>query len=185
MKTIEQWKSIAGYEGLYAVSNFGRVKSLGNNKLRKEKILKPQKEGKGYLFVRLYRNGKGKKFKVHRLVATAFIPNPKGFEQVNHKDEVKTNNCVENIEWCNAKYNNSYGTRIERVASVQRNDPARSKVVEASRFSDFREIELRFDSIMEAGRKGYHQGNVSACCRWCYCREGNNKYKGLFWRFAS
>lgn len=183
MKTIEQWKPVEGFEN-YEVSNLGRVKSLNYNRTDKERILKPKKEKNGYLRVCLCRNGKHKWLSVHRLVAIAFIPNPEGFEQVNHKDEVKTNNCVSNLEFCDAKYNNSYGTRMERVSSVQRNDPAKSKVVEASRFSDFREICLRFASTREAGRNGYNQGAVSTCCIGCFNREGNSKYKNLYWRYA-
>lgn len=180
MNKEEKWKAIAGYEG-YAVSNLGRVKSL---KYDKEKILKPYKHRDGYLFVYLYRNGKRKMFYVHRLVASAFIQNPEGFEQVNHKDENKTNNCVDNLEFCNAKYNNNYGTHTRRSAAAQINHPAKSKAVEASRFSDFRTIEHRFASVAEANRNGYFLGNVSACCNGRYCREGNNKYRGLYWRFT-
>ena len=175
----EIWRHVKGYEGLYAVSSLGHVKSLNYRHTGKEKILKPVKSNYGYLNVRLYRNGKYKFFRVHRLVAIAFIPNPKGFEQVNHRDEVKTNNCVENLEWCSAKYNINYGTLQERKAA------SRSKAVEASRFSDFREICLRFPSTAEAGRNGYSSGAVSDCCRGCFNYEGNNKYKGLYWRFAS
>lgn len=171
----ETWKPVKGYEGLYEISNFGRVKSL---KFGKEKILKSYKNKGGYLFVILCINGKCKAFKVHRLVAEAFLPNPEGFEQVNHKNEVKTNNCVENLEWCTPKYNSNYGSRNEKVAA------ALSKAVEASKYEDFRTIELRFSSTMEAGRNGYHQGNVAACCRKCFHREGNNKFKNLYWRYA-
>jgi len=181
MNKEEKWKAIAGYEG-YAVSNLGKVKSL---KYDKEKILKPYKHRGGYLFVYLYRNGKRKMFYVHRLVASAFIQNPEGFEQVNHKDEVKTNNCVSNLEWVSRLYNNNYGTRNERISVVQRNDPAKSKVVEASKYPDFRTIELRFASTAEAGRNGYGHTAVSACCNGCFNREGNNKYKNLYWRYAS
>ena len=176
----EIWKPVDGFEGLYEISNLGRIKSLwfGN-----EKILKPQKDRLGYLRVSLYRNGKVKHFLAHRLVAEAFIQNPKGFEQVNHRDEVKTNNCISNLEWCNAKYNANYGSRTKRISSAQRNHPAKSKPVEASKYPDFSEIELRFASTMEAERNGYVQNYVSACCRGCYCSKGNF-YKGLYWRFA-
>lgn len=175
----EEWQPIAGYEGLYEVSNLGHVKSLGNDKSRKEKIMKPEKDKDGYLRVTLCRNGKGKHFKVHRLVATAFLPNPEGFPEINHLDEVKTNNCISNLEWCSTKYNSNYGTRNGKIAS------ALSKTVEASRFSDFRTIEFRFVSTQEAGRNGYDQRSISACCRGCYSANRRNFYKGLFWRFAS
>lgn len=181
----EEWKPVEGFEDLYAVSNFGRVKSLGNNKSRKDKIMKPGNNGKGYLFVGLYKDGKRKYPKVHRLVAEAFIPNPYGFEQVNHRDEVKTNNCVSNLEWSDAKYNINFGTRNERAAAAMTNHPAFSKAVEASKYSDFREIYLKFASTAEADRNGYNSSAVSACCRGCFNREGNNKYKNLYWRFAS
>lgn len=184
MNIIEQWKPIDGYEGLYEISNLGSVKSLNYSRTGVEKILKPGKAKKGYLRVSLYRNGKHKMFYVHRLVAEAFLPNPEGFEQVNHRDEVKTNNVVSNIEWCDAKYNANYGTKIERQVASQRNHPAKSNAVEASKYSDFRTIELFFASTMEAERNGFNHRAISSCCRGCFNREGNNKYKGLFWRFA-
>lgn len=171
----EIWKPVKGYEGLYEVSNLGRVKSL---KYGREKVLKPGDDNNGYLFVKLYKDGKRKHFKVHRLVAEAFLPNPEGLPEVNHRDEVKTNNVVYNLEFCSRWYNMHYGTLQERTTA------ARSKAVEASKFSDFREIELRFNSTAEAGRNGFNQGNVSKCCRGCFNREDNNKYKNLYWRYS-
>lgn len=176
----EIWQPVEGYED-YAVSNFGRVKSL---KYGNEKILKSWNNGKGYLFVSLCRNGKMKHFKIHRLVAIAFLPNPEGFPEINHIDENKSNNCVDNLEWCSHKYNINYGTFQERMTAAQRNHPSKSKPVEASRFSDFREICLRFPSANEAGRNGYNNSAVSYCCNRCYNREGNNRYKNLYWRFS-
>lgn len=185
MKTIKEiWKPIDGFED-YEISNLGKVKSLNYKRTGKEKILKPAKNKDGYLLVVLCRNGKRKTFRVNRLVASAFLPNPEGFEQVNHIDEVKTNNCVSNLEFCTPKYNINYGTHNERMVAALTNRQDKSKAVEASRFSDFRTIEFRFCSTMEANRNGYNQGNVAACCRGCFHREGNNRYKGLFWRFAS
>lgn len=112
---IEIYKDIQGYEG-YQVSNHGNVKSLGNGKSRKEKILKPFNNTKGYLQVTLCREGKQKQHLVHRLVAQAFIPNPQNLPQVNHRDENKTNNNVENLEWCDCVYNINYGTRTEKTS---------------------------------------------------------------------
>lgn len=171
MDINEQWRPVDGYEN-YEISSLGRVKSL---KYGVEKILKPAKNKDGYLQVSLYRNGKEKRLYVHRLVAEAFLPNPEGFPEINHLDEDKTNNVVGNIEWTSRWDNMHFGTLYERI----------SKPVEASRFSDFREIELRFASTAEAGRNGYTQSKVSDCCNGCYCSEGNNKYKNLYWRFAS
>lgn len=180
----ETWKPVKGYEDLYEASSIGRVKSLNYNHTGVEKILKQVKDKYGYLQVFLCRNGKVKHFLVHRLVAIAFLPNPEGFEQVNHRDEVKTNNCVSNLEWCTPKYNSNYGTHNERSAASRINHPDRSKPVEASKYPDFREICLRFPSTKEADRNGYNHAAVSCCCNGCYHYEGNNKYKNLYWRFS-
>lgn len=118
---IERFKNIEGYEGLYQVSNLGNVKSLNYGK---ERILKPIKNGKGYLQVILCKNGKHKMYQVHRLVATVFLPNPNNLPCVNHKDENSLNNCLYNLEWCTYSYNNSYGTKNQRTISTRRiNDP--------------------------------------------------------------
>ena len=107
---MEIWKSI---DDRYSVSNMGRVKS---NYANKERILKPWKNAYGYMMVDL-RHGEARHgVSVHRLVALAFIPNPHPdvYNEVNHKDEDKTNNCVENLEWCDTKYNCNFGTRNKR-----------------------------------------------------------------------
>lgn len=115
----EIWRPVVGYEGLYEVSNTGRVRSLdrydSNNHFLKGRILKLCADKDGYLNVGLSLGNKVKKYKVHRLVAEAFIPNPYNLPQVNHRDEDKTNNRVENLEMCNAKYNSNYGSRKDRV----------------------------------------------------------------------
>lgn len=113
---IEIWKDIPGYEGRYQVSNTGEVKSLNYNSSGKSKLLKQIADKKGYKRVGLCKNGKRKHYSVHRLVAIAFLPNPNNLPQVNYKDENKANNCVDNLEWCNAKYNNNYGTKKERLS---------------------------------------------------------------------
>lgn len=99
---MEVWKQIKGYEGLYEVSNLGRVKSLCAGRWRTEMIRKPVKDKDGYLTISLKKNGKYSNFKIHRLVALSFIPLVAGLDQINHKDEDKTNNCVENLEWCDS-----------------------------------------------------------------------------------
>ena len=106
---MEEWKEIPGYEGLYEVSNKGNVRNV-----RRNKLLRLQKTNNGYIRVVLSKNRIKTGFQVHRLVALTFLPNPDNLPQVNHKDEDKTNNSVENLEWCNHNYNNTYGTRIER-----------------------------------------------------------------------
>ena len=102
---------IKGYEGRYQISDTGQVYSLVS-----KKYLKPQDDGRGYLFFHLS-NGKGKckNEKIHRLVAQAFVPNPDNLPEVNHIDENKYNNCVDNLEWCSVKYNRNYGTRYQRI----------------------------------------------------------------------
>lgn len=100
-------KDIKGYEDLYAITTFGRVWSYKN-----QKFLRPGLDKDGYQLVNLCVNYKKRTFKVHRLVAEAFIPNPDGKPQVNHKDEVKTNNSVSNLEWATIKENVNHGTGI-------------------------------------------------------------------------
>jgi hypothetical protein len=118
MNNKEIWKDIPGYEGSYQVSNYGRVKRLEhiapNNIRLSEKISTQFKNQNGYMIVILSKNGEGKKFQVHRLVAQAFLPNPNNLPFVNHKDESRIHNNVENLEWCTAKYNSNYGTIKDR-----------------------------------------------------------------------
>ena len=114
----EIWKDIPGYEGMYQVSNLGRVKSLGRaseiGRNLKTKILKQTAEDKGYMKVGLRKNNKIRTVRVHRLVAEAFVGNPQGLPEVNHKDENKANNTYTNLEWCTTKYNCGYGSKGKR-----------------------------------------------------------------------
>ena len=114
---MEEWKSIPGYEGLYEVSNLGRVRSVEKcdrfNRKILSKILKPNYVS-GYLRVGMYKNKTFKYYLIHRLVAQAFLPNPDNLPQVNHKDEDKSNNRVDNLEWCDRSYNMNYGTVQQR-----------------------------------------------------------------------
>lgn len=118
----EIWKDIVGYEGLYQVSNLGNVKRLkgykgrGKGYIVEEHLIQPSINSRGYQNVILCKNGKTKTFAMHRLVAIAFLDNSDNLPQVNHKDEDKTNNCVDNLEWCDSKYNNNYGTRNKKCS---------------------------------------------------------------------
>ena len=120
----EIWLPIEGYENLYEVSNLGRVRSLERTVIKKNgskrkvpgKILKPATNNNGYLMIRLCKNGICRAFLIHRLVSTAFLPTSDKKFQVNHLDEDKTNNTVENLEWCTAKENSNYGTRTKRIS---------------------------------------------------------------------
>ena len=107
----EVWKPIKGFDEFYEISNLGRVKSFYS---KKEKILKPIKDKDGYLQVKIYKNKKQYTAKIHRLVAKMFLLNSENFPEVNHKDENKENNCVNNLEWCDHAYNNNYGSKIEK-----------------------------------------------------------------------
>ena len=108
-------KDIAGYEGLYAVTSCGKIWSYRN-----ECFLKPVADVRGYLKVNLFKDGMMKTYRIHRLVADAYIPNPENLPQINHRDENKTNNCLQNLEWCDAKYNTNYGTRNEKASNSRK-----------------------------------------------------------------
>lgn len=149
----EVWKDIVDYEGLYQVSNLGRVKSL----FRYKRILKPQKDIHGYLKVGLYKNGKCKLFNIHKLVANAFIENHKNYKYVNHKDENKTNNRVENLEFCSFYYNLIYGTRVQRIAE-KNNKPILQFDLEGNFIREW-------ESITQASKELNNSlNNISQCC---------------------
>ena len=161
MNENEVWKDVVGFEGLYKVSDRGNVRSVERRDSIGRKvggrIMKPIPNANGYIRVGLCKNGIRKNKRVHRLVAEAFIPNPEKLPEVNHKDEIKTNNELSNLEWCTKEYNSNHGTRNKRVAQ------ARSKRVKAVNV-ETGEV-LTFSSITEAGRKGYSRGRVSEACR--------------------
>ena len=122
MDDKEIWRDIKGFEGLYQISTIGRVRSLdrvdSRGNYRKGKALADVVSGNGYHQVNLWRDGKVEIKLTHRLMAKTFIPNPDNLPQVNHRDEDKGNNRVENLEWCTASYNTNYGTRNERTAKA-------------------------------------------------------------------
>lgn len=124
----EIWKDIPGYEGAYQASNKGRIKRLEsvvevNSHIYRRTvpahICKQYPQRNGYVAVNLFKGGAQKRCNVHRLIAVTFIPNPECLPQVNHKDENKTNNCIENLEWCSAQYNINYGDRTRRMSYTQ------------------------------------------------------------------
>ena len=175
----EIFKDIEGYEGKYQTSNRGNVKSLNYNHTGKERILKPSKNIWGYLQVQLYKDGKGKMYTVHKLVATAFCENPHGFKEVNHLDEDKTNNCADNLEWCSRSYNNTYNGRAKKAGKKQINDPNKSKSVIA--IDKVTGLIVEFSSTHEAERQtGIAQSNICACCKGKL-----NSCGGFYWMYAN
>ena len=171
----EIWLPIEGYENLYEVSNLGRVRRLesvvncknGVTKKFPGKILKPG-TNRGYLLVTLYKNGIHRNYYLHRLVATAFIPNPDKKPQVNHLSEDKLNNSVENLEWCSAKENTNYGTRNKRISEK------RKKAIYCQ------ELDEIFSSAGDAAEQlGLKRSNIG--CALC----GRSKTAGGYhWEFA-
>ena len=159
----EIWRDIKGYEGKYMVSNLGRVKSLNYSNTGKEGILNARDNGKGYLRVILWKDGKDKKYRINRLVAQAFIPNPDNLPEVNHKDEDKTNNRVDNLEWCSRQYNIEYSQG--------------KAVIGINKVSG---LIAEFPSASEASRQtGINSRNI------CACLKGRQKSTGgFYWHYS-
>ena len=176
----EIWRDVKDYDGLYLVSNLGRVKSLNYRRTGREEILKPSMNTCGYLFVDLSKYGKQKAFLVHRLVAEAFIPNPENLQQINHKDEDKTNNCVWNLECCDYQYNNNYGTHNKRSAEARTNGKCSKRVLQINK--DTGEVIREWISLSEVYRQlGYLQENISKCCLG---KPHFNTAYGFKWKYA-
>ena len=147
---MEIWKDIEGYEGLYQVSNQGNVKSLKRKYVLADKILIPRIDTDGYALVNLSKHNKKTTFKIHRLVAETFIPNPDNLPEINHKDENKLNNKADNLEWCDRKYNNTYGTRqnlYKVLPQNKKNNTYTSKAIQCI------ETGIIYPSISEAQRQ--------------------------------
>ena len=183
----EIWKPVKGYEGFYEVSNLGRIRSLDRTvncvhnsvAIKKGKILKLSTIPKGYLCAHFSKYGKSKSIEIQRVVALAFIPNPNNLPCVNHKDEDKTNNKVDNLEWCTYKYNNTYGTRLEKSAKKHINGKNAKTVYQYSLDEKFLN---EYPSCAELKRLyNYDASKISECCRglrktaygykWKYIKE--------------
>lgn len=186
----EIWRDVKGYEGLYQVSNLGRVKSLENNKTKKEKILKPKKMENGYLRVVLHKNREKKYFQVHRLVYETFVGEIPDGMQCNHINEIKSDNRLENLNLMTPKENANWGTRNERISEKLKisgkkgtgkkgiyNTKLSKPVLQIDKNTN--EVIAEFPSAKEVHRQlGYSQGHISACCRM----ETKQSY-GYIWRY--
>lgn len=185
MKKIEVWKTIEEYPN-YMISNMGNVKSLNYGK---ERILKQVICKNGYCKVSLCEQGKMKTFSVHRLVCTAFIPNPNNYPCVNHLNEDKTDNRVENLMWCTQAYNNTYGTRLVKVSNTMKGrkftiehnekmgESHRKPIVQIHQNGLIIGV---YDSTKEAGNElGIYRGNITNCLKGKRKSAGGFKFKYL------
>ena len=158
-------KDVVGYEGLYAVTSCGKVWSY-----RRKKFLKPWYNNNGYLLVNLFKDRERKIYLIHRLVAEAYIPNPDNLPQINHRDENKTNNCLQNLEWCDAKYNTNYGTCITKRSN--------SKKIPILQYTLDGEFVREWPSAVDVGKEV--NGNI------CHCLNGRRKSAyGFIWKYKN
>lgn len=154
----EIWKDIPGWEGYYQASNFGRIRSLNYHNTGRVEILKQRIEKNKYARIGLVKNKIQKQYLVHRLVASAFIPNPDNLPEINHKNEDGTDNRVENLEWCTTKYNRNYGTCNQRIAKTK-SKPVIQYDLEGN-------LVKEWESISAVQRKtGWNTSHISSCCR--------------------
>lgn len=170
MVTDEKWLPVVGFEGLYEVSSFGRVRSLERmietksktgtpcKRRVEERILKHGKDGHGYYHVNLCKEGKVKNAAVHRLVAEAFLPKPEGKEYINHIDSNCTNNCIDNLEWCTSSENNAHGWQHGNHIAVN------AKAIAMISLSG--EHLKDFQSVAEASKNtGICETGIRNCCK--------------------
>lgn len=195
----EVWKDIESYEGCYQISNLGRVKSLGRYKNNpqgmrtywvEERILRPQTNIHGYIYYCLKKDGDRKNHTGHRLVASAFLPNPDNLPLINHKDESRNNNHVDNLEWCTHQYNTNYGNSQQRkvssvdwakfVANFPWGERAKKQYKKITQMTKDGNFVRSWESQKSAGESlGIPSGNICRCCK------GELKTAGGFvWKYA-
>lgn len=195
---MEEWKDIEGYEGLYQISNYGRVKALerkiegkGKNQFVKEHLLKPHISliyGKERLQTCLYKNGTKKYLVIARLVYTAFKGHIPFGIQINHIDENPSNNHIDNLELMTPKENSNWGTRNSRIGETFKTNGKRSKAV--VQYTTDGKIVGEYPSAKEAGRhNGFSQCNISRCCNGGFLYNGKwinvNKAYGFIWKYKN
>lgn len=170
---IEKWKDVLGYEGLYQISSLGRVKRIARKDFAghsvPEIILKNMITKDGYPTVDLVKNRKRKHANIHRLVAMNFIDNPLNLRQVNHIDEDKSNNSVDNLEWCTPEYNVNYGTRTFRAFKNKRNNPVVGINLKTG-------LKIWFKNAELSKYYGFSPSCISQCIN-----GKRNKHKGYTW----
>lgn len=177
---MEIWKDIKGYEKRYQVSNLGRIKSLertistkyfNRKNIVKEKLLTPFITNCGYCVVTLFLNGKRTKHLVHRIVAETFLPNSNFLPFVNHIDENKLNNHVENLEWCTARYNVNYSNTIRKAIATRKR--------KISQFEKLDKFIKTYESAAAASREsGIPQSSITFACQGKYKTAG-----GYIWKY--
>lgn len=184
----EVWKDINGFEGFYKVSNYGRIKTVGrivqckgkngsnSYVIVKEKIKKFADNGHGYYHVNLYKNNIRYQQYIHRLVALAFIKNPLNLPQVNHRDEDKSNNSVDNLEWCSSCYNNNYGTAKYRSKKTLRDNGNTTQI-------DMYDLDGNFIKHYDCAYDLEKDG-ISRRCVYNVCYGRVRSYKGCVFRFT-
>ena len=170
---MEEWKDVIGYEGFYQVSNTGKVKSLIKNR-----ILNERKQDNGYVSVMLYKDRCAKFHSIHRIVAEAFLENKDNKPFVNHKDENKRNNHVENLEWCTRKHNMNCGTINKRLSEKRGHDARRKRKVCQKNMSD--NIVACWESIADAARETHTaRTSIYQCCRGIHHSANGYKWSYL------
>jgi len=172
---MEIWKPIPGYVGLYEVSNFGNVKSFCAGKWHNKTMIRklvPDKDG--YMTVLLKKQGSYRNFKVHRLVAQAFIPNPNNYPMVNHIDEIKSNNLVSNLEWCTAKYNMCYNNKHQRVCKKVAMMDSKNRVIKVfdSVNSAANSVGVTASHLSTVLSKRRARNKLAGGYRWKFIKEG-------------
>lgn len=186
----EEWRTIKGTDNKYSVSNLGNVKRNehytivsptsqhpnGSKALYREKEVKGYISNEGYKVVYLTINNRNRVIKkVHRLVAEAFLPNQDNLPQVNHKDENRLNNSVQNLEWCSAKYNANHGTRKEKLR--------KASGIQVAQYDLKGNLIRIWDSISQAS-KSFGTDTTSGIRRVCKQEPGRNTYKGFIWKYV-
>lgn len=180
----EVWKKLEKYPR-YEVSNMGRIKATCIRGKKVDKILKQNLKKSGYLHVVLYEGGEHYYRSMHRLIAQTFIPNLNNLPEVNHKDGNKTNNCVENLEWCDRSYNvnHAYVTGLKHGLRGK-NNPCSKKIVQLDLEGNLIKI---WDSSMDIERTlkdiNLNQACVIACCLGIAGKKKRITHKGYKWRY--